>query len=270
MVWHLATAVAAGFYGVLAGLLVPEIIRRIPEPEAEPGDAHGSHAGSEAGQAHAGEAPPREAKEAYADIARVRGLRTGAALATGAVAALLGARVGWRPELSFLLYLAPVGVALAVIDWRTRLLPTRLIAPSYGVVAVLAVLSAWADRDWHALETAGWGWLVSGGTFLLLWLVYPRGMGYGDVRLSGVLGLALGWLGVQQLVLGLYTGFLLGGVLGLLLAALKVFHRRHSPFGPYMVLGAFLGAAFPGQLGMVYGWVVNGLTEGIASLVDAF
>jgi leader peptidase (prepilin peptidase)/N-methyltransferase len=71
-------------------------------------------------------------------------------------------------------------------------------------------------------------------------------------------------------VLGLYTGFLLGGVLGLLLNALKVFHHKHSPFGPYMVLGAFLGAAFPGQLGLGYGWVVSGLTDGISALVDAF
>jgi leader peptidase (prepilin peptidase)/N-methyltransferase len=253
MMWHLATAFAAGFYGVLAGLLVPEIIRRVPEPEAEPGDSHGSHAGSEAGQGPAGEAPPREAKEPYADIARLRGLRTGAALATGAVAAALGARVGWRPELSFLLYLAPVGVALAVIDWRTRLLPTRLIAPSYGVVAVLAVLSAWADRDWHALETAGWGWLVSGGTFLLLWLVYPRGMGYGDVRLSGVLGIALGYLGWAPMLSGVYAGFLLGGFGGLLLSLLRVVDRKAYPFGPFMLLGALAGVLLGPYVAAWYG-----------------
>lgn len=246
MVWYPETAVAAGFYGVLAGLLVPQIIARLPEPTPEP-DV------DEAGQATAGEAPPREAKEPYADIAGLRGLRTGAALATGIVAALLGARIGWRPELSFLLYLAPVGVALAVIDWRTRLLPTRLIAPSYGVVAALAVLSAWTGRDWHALETAGWGWLVAGGTFLLLWLVYPRGMGYGDVRLSGVLGIALGYLGWAPLLTGVYAGFVLGGFGGLLLALLRVVDRKAYPFGPFMLLGALAGVLLGPYVAAWYG-----------------
>ena len=244
MVWYPATAVAAGFYGVLAGLLVPRLIARIPEPRPEP---------DEAGLAAGEEAPPQEPKEAYADIARLRGLRTGAALATGVVAALLGARVGWRPELSFLLYLAPVGVALAVIDWRTRLLPTRVIAPSYGVVAVLAVVSAWTDRDWHALETAGWGWLVSGGTFLLLWLVYPRGMGYGDVRLSGVLGIALGYLGWAPMLTGVYAGFVLGGFGGLLLSMLRIVDRKAYPFGPFMLLGALAGVLLGPYVAAWYG-----------------
>jgi len=237
MVWYPATAVAAGFYGLLAGLLVPEIIRRIPEPET------GDEAGQAPDQSH-GEAPgeaPAVEKEPYADIARVRGLRTGAALATCVAAALLGARVGWRPELSLPLYLAPVGVALAVVDWRTRLLPTKVIAPSYAVVLALAVVSAWADRDWQALETAGFGWLVAGGTFLLLWLVYPRGMGYGDVRLSGVLGIALGYLGWAPLLTGVYAGFVLGGVGGLLLSVARIVDRKAYPFGPFMLLGALVG-----------------------------
>ena len=250
MVWYPVTAVAAGVYGVLAGLLVPEIIRRIPEPKVEPGEP----AGNEAGQAPveaAGDAAAVE-KEPYADIARMRGLRTGAALATGVVAALLGGGLGWRPELSFLLYLAPVGVALAVVDWRTRLLPTKVIAPSYAVVVTLAVMSACTHRDWHALETAGFGWLVAGGTFLLLWLIYPRGMGYGDVRLSGVLGIALGYLGWAPMLTGVYAGFVLGGAGGLLLAAARVVDRKAYPFGPFMLLGALVGVLLGPYVGAWY------------------
>jgi leader peptidase (prepilin peptidase)/N-methyltransferase len=250
MTWYPATALATGLYGLLAGLLVPELIRRIPEPAGEPENG----AGSEAGQVP-DEAPtevPAAEKEPYAHIAGARGLRTGAVLATGVVAGLLGARVGWRPELSFLLYLAPVGVALAVVDWRTRLLPTKVIAPSYGVVVALAVVAAWADRDWHALETAGFGWLVAGGTFLLLWLVYPRGMGYGDVRLSGVLGIALGYLGWVPMLTGVYAGFVLGGVGGLLLAAARVVDRKAYPFGPFMLLGALVGVLLGPYVGAWY------------------
>ncbi len=73
----------------------------------------------------------------------------------------------------------------------------------------------------------------------MLWFVYPRGMGYGDVRLSGVLGIALGLprLGAQ-LVLGIYAGFLLGGVGGLLLSLLRLVDRKAYPFGPFMLAGA--------------------------------
>jgi leader peptidase (prepilin peptidase)/N-methyltransferase len=235
MTWFLDTGIATAFYGAAVGMLVPGLIGRIPEPEPEeqpPTD--------EAGAARP-TVPVEEPKERYVDIAAQPGLRWKCMLATAVVAGLLGAKVGWRPELGFLLYLAPVGVALAVVDWRTRLLPTKVIAPSYLVVGVLAVLAAWAGGDWHALVTAAWGWLVSGGTFFVLWFVYPRGMGYGDVRLSGVLGIALGYLGWGELLAGVYAGFLLGGVGGLLLSALRLVDRRAYPFGPFMLLGALAG-----------------------------
>jgi leader peptidase (prepilin peptidase)/N-methyltransferase len=108
------------------------------------------------------------------------------------------------------------------------------------VVIALCVLGG-ALGDWADLERAGWGWLLAGGTFLLLWLVYPAGMGYGDVRLSGVLGLALGFAGWGPLIVGVYAGFLLGGIGGSLLTALRIVDRRSYPFGPFMLLGAVVG-----------------------------
>lgn len=217
MDWHLDAGLVCGLYGLAAGALVPALIARIPEPD------------------------PQEPKELYAAIAASPGLRWRAAVATGVVAFALGAAVGWSPALTFLLYLAPVGVALAVVDWRTRLLPTKVIAPSYAVVAVLAGLSAWTEGDLGRLVTAGLGWLVAGGTFFLLWFIYPRGMGYGDVRLSGVLGIALGYLGWSELLVGVYAGFILGGVGGLLLSALRIVDRKAYPFGPFMLVGAVVG-----------------------------
>ncbi len=238
MTWHLDTALAAAGYGLLAGLLVPSLIARVPEPAPEP--ATEEPPVDEAGAMAPG-APEEEPKERYADIARRPGLRWKSAAATAVVAGLLGARVGWSAELTFLLYLAPVGVALAVVDWRTRLLPTKVIAPSYAVVVALVLLSALLQRDVHALVTAGWGWLVAGGTFFVLWFVYPRGMGYGDVRLSGLLGIALGYLGWAELITGVYSAFLLGGVGGLLLTLLGVVDRKAYPFGPFMLVGALVG-----------------------------
>ena len=86
------------------------------------------------------------------------------------------------------------------------------------LVADPARLAARTRRDRHDLARAALGWLVYGGMFFVLWFVYPRGLGYGDVRLSGVLGLALGWVGWAELVVGIWVGLLLGGVLGGVLA----------------------------------------------------
>ena len=231
--WFLDAGIAAAFLGAVLGMLVPALIARIPEPEPEP-ELPADEQGGDA-------APEPEVKERYDAIAGLRGLRWKCSLATAVVAGLLAARVGWGPELSFLLYLAPVGVALALVDWRTRLLPTKVIAPSYVIVAVLAAGSAWVVGDWDPLIRSGFGWLVAGGTFFVLWFVYPKGMGYGDVRLAGVLGIALGWLGWSELLTGVYLGFLLGGLGGLLLSSLRIVDRKAYPFGPFMLVGALVG-----------------------------
>jgi leader peptidase (prepilin peptidase)/N-methyltransferase len=236
--WHLDTGLACALYGLLAGMVVPALIARIPEPEPE------AATGEDVVEADATvsvEPSVEEEKPRYADIARSRGLGARAAVATAVVAGAMGAAVGWTPALGFLLYLAPVGVALAVVDWRTRLLPTKVIAPSYLAVGALVAVAAWAEQDLHALVTAGLGWLVAGGTFFLLWFIYPRGMGYGDVRLSGILGMALGYLGWSELFVGIYTGFILGGVGGLLLSLLRLVDRKAYPFGPFMLVGAVAG-----------------------------
>ena len=254
-----AGALLLAALGLLSGWFVPALVRRIPEPEPDPAPEPepAVHARDEADTT----APPEEPapaepaappKELYADIAALPGLAWKCSLATGVVGALLGWSVGWETPLLFLAYLVPVGVALSVVDWRTRLLPTKVIAPSYAVVATLAVVAALPGQDWDVLRRAGLGWLVSGGTFLLLWLVYPRGMGYGDVRLSGVLGIALGYLGWGPLLVGIYAGFLVGGLGGALLSALRIVERRAYPFGPFMFVGALVGVVWGETVARVY------------------
>ena len=197
------------------------------------------------------ETEPEEPKELYVDIAARPGLPWKCAVASGLSAAGIGLVLGWSLALLVVLPLVPVGVALSVVDWRTRLLPTRLIAPSYAVTLVL-ILVAWllGDRDWQDLERTGLGWLIYGGMFFLLWFVYPRGLGYGDVRLSGLLGLALGWVGWAELLLGIWSGLLLGGVLGALVALVR--RRRDNPFGPFMLLGALVGVVLGHAVSSTY------------------
>jgi leader peptidase (prepilin peptidase) / N-methyltransferase len=243
----LAALVSALACGVLA-TLVPPLVRRLPEPVpetvAETGDAEEGHTDGEADAvvpAATRTLPAAPPKEPYVAIAALPGLAWKSALAGGACGGLVGLAVGWSAVLPALVFLVPVAVALAVIDWRTTLLPTRIIAPSYVVLAALCLLAALLGHDWHLLVRAALGWLVAGGLFFGLWFVYPKGLGYGDVRLSGLLGLALGLLGWPQLLVGVYTGFLLGGVGGLLLAALRIVNRKRFPFGPFMLVGALAG-----------------------------
>lgn len=220
---HYDTAAACAAVGAILGWFVPQLVARIPEP-AEPGD-----------------------KETYAALGAAKGLAWKTAVASGVAAGLLGLATGWMWALGFLLYLCPVGVALAYVDWRTRLLPTRVIAPSYLVVGVLVLAAAGLERDPGLILSALLGWVVYGLFFWLLWRFTP-GLGYGDVRLSGVLGLALGFMnGVLDgpvLLAGIYAGFVVGVVGWVPMRLLKITKDRVYPFGPFMLVGAVIGVAY--------------------------
>lgn len=249
--WFPATGLVMAVLGGVLGWFVPSLVARVPEPDPEnppaPADLPETGAASDVPEHAAPASALAEPKESYASIAALPGLAWKCALTAAVVAGLVGARLGWHPALLPLTYLVPVGVALGLVDWRTRLLPTKVIAPSYAVLVVLTMLAAAVSGDWDSLVRAGWGWLIAGGVFFVLWFVYPRGMGYGDVRLSGLLGISLGYLGWGELVTGLYAAFILGGVGGLLLSALRIVDRKAYPFGPFMLVGALLGVlAGPG------------------------
>jgi leader peptidase (prepilin peptidase)/N-methyltransferase len=78
-------------------------------------------------------------------------------------------------------------------------------------------------------------------------------MGFGDVKLAGVLGLYLGWLGWAEVVAGGFLGFLLGGVIGLGLMAVRRADRKSQiPFGPFMLAGALVAILWGGALADLY------------------
>jgi leader peptidase (prepilin peptidase)/N-methyltransferase len=249
---NLDTAAFGALVSAAAGVLVPRIIERVPEPEPDdPADAGlATDAGSATGGAGAGPAEPRfeggsEAdtppKEPYVAIADLPGLLWKSVLVAGLTGGLIGLSLGWQWGLLIWLPLVPVGLALGLIDWRTRLLPTWLIARTYVVVVLLALVATAFTQDWQDLVRAGIGFAGAGLLYYVLWFVYPRGLGFGDVRLSGILGIALGYVGTAELVVGVYAGFLLGGIGGALLTLLRIVHRKHVPFGPFMLVGAVLG-----------------------------
>ena len=199
---------------------------------------------AEGGPAAGTARPEEEPKELYADIAARPGLGWRSALAGAGLGALLALALGRSWSLAVWVPLLPLLVALGYIDWRTRLLPTKLMRPAYAVT-LLGVVVAWvATQDTADLVRALLGWLIAGLVFVVVWFIHPRGMGYGDVRLSGVLGLALGQLGWGELFVGLYSSFLIFGLPGLLLALVRwdrALLKSAFPFGPFMMIGALIG-----------------------------
>jgi leader peptidase (prepilin peptidase)/N-methyltransferase len=171
-----------------------------------------------------------------------------AELLTAAVLAVLAARLGPVPALPAYCYLGVAGVALAVIDARYKRLPDALTLPSYPVALVLLGAAALGAPDGgRRFLTALIGLAAAWLFFVLQALIYPAGIGWGDVKLSGLLGLYLGWLGLGTLVTGLVLGYVLAAVAGLaLLAARRATRRSQVPFGPFLLAGTLAAIVISG------------------------
>jgi leader peptidase (prepilin peptidase)/N-methyltransferase len=163
-------------------------------------------------------------------------------LSTAALFGALAARFGATAVLPAFLYLAGITVALALIDLDTRKLPDRIVLPSYAVGLALLAVGALSAGHPGALLRAVEAMAACYAAYFLVCFAYPRGMGFGDVKLAGVLGLYLGFVGWSAVAVGMASGVLLGGVLGIaLLASGRASRGSRIPFGPFMLAGALLG-----------------------------
>src|SRR5215213_11219907 len=166
--------------------------------------------------------------------------------ALNAVTAVLFALTVWRlglsPELPAVFAFIFGGVLLAVIDWKVRRLPTRLVYYTLAGVAAGLAFAALVEWDWRPLATAVAGAVLFANAFFLLWFLTRKftGMmmlGFGDVRLAAVLGLLLGWYGLPYVLYGAIAGH----VLALTLAVGMSIKRRklllRYSFGPPLIAG---------------------------------
>ncbi|NLJ55089.1 MAG: prepilin peptidase [Intrasporangiaceae bacterium] len=156
-----------------------------------------------------------------------------------AVAATVGARYGWEAVPAYLL-LGWLSVALVWIDADVHRLPNGLTYPAYPALAVLLVAASVALGDSRWLGSLV-GMVAVFGLFAVLSILSRGQLGLGDVKWSGVIGLALGWLGVDAVLIGLMATFLVGGVWALaLLLSRRATGKTMLAYGPAMCIGAFL------------------------------
>jgi leader peptidase (prepilin peptidase)/N-methyltransferase len=158
----------------------------------------------------------------------------------------LAARFGYRWDLPAFLALFAGLLALSCIDVERMILPKKIVYPMTVAVAVLLLVAAAETGRWHAyligLACAA-GWFV---VFYALFLISPKLLGFGDVRLSAALGLALGWLGGWYVLLGFFAANLIGAIVGLvLISAKRVGRRDRIPYGVFLAVGCAV-AVFAG------------------------
>ena len=223
---------AAALYGLLAGRYVREFARRYGPPGHDPAAGPGN------GAAEPG--PLRRLREVARTVpvpAWPPTVEAATAAVCGAVAWRLADGSGWL--LAAWLYLAVAGMALAVVDWRTRRLPDAVTLPSYPVLLGLLAPSG-------SLPHACLGMLALGAVYAVLWLVRPDALGLGDVKLAGLIGLATGALGLQPWITAAAGGHLLGASYALgLLATRRATLRSEFPFGPFMLAAALAAVLLP-------------------------
>jgi leader peptidase (prepilin peptidase)/N-methyltransferase len=161
---------------------------------------------------------------------------------TAAVFIAFALKLGVHADLPAYLYLAAVGLALTMIDLDLLRLPDALTLPSYPVGLALLGIAAVVDDAPHSYLRAVIGMAALFAFYGLVWFVYPVGMGLGDVKLAGVVGLYLAWLGWGQLVVGAFAAFAVGAAVSIaVIAASDAGRKTKIPFGPFMLVGVLIG-----------------------------
>lgn len=170
-----------------------------------------------------------------------KGRRGLVAVVLPALFALTGLRFGARWSLPAFIVLETGLIALAVADAEHLVLPKRLIHPCLVGVFTLLVVAAAGDDRWARLGQATAAGVATWAVFAAIHLARPADLGFGDVRLAGLLGLGLGWLSPILPAVGVFVGCVAAGMAwALLRVAGRVSRNTPLPFGTFLAVGAIL------------------------------
>ncbi|WP_427920234.1 prepilin peptidase [Streptomyces sp. cg40] len=239
---RLILIVVGALWGAWSGLLLPRAAHRLSVEAEEPWNGHCPDGHPIKGPFDGWLGRARCKGTGDIDISTYGPSTPVVSTATALVCAVLAAATGPHPELAVWLLAAPVAVLLALVDYRVHRLPDVLTLPLAAATLALLGVAALLPADAGSWLTALLGGLALGAGYLVLYLINPAGMGFGDVKLALALGTALGWYGWPVLVTGAFAGVLYGALYGLGMVALRRAGRKTAiPLGPFMLGGAFTG-----------------------------
>ena len=218
-----AVAIVCAVIGVPVGMFLNVVIERIPEKEPlRPA------------------LPPRR-PASKRDWAVVAG--------TAALFGAMGARWGAHWALPAYLLLVASLIAISVIDLQLYIVPNRIVYPTLAAAIPLLVGAALLVHHPGAIRSAAIGSAAAWFFLLVVHLIQPRGMGFGDVRLAAILGLYLGAINLRLVLWGMLAGFMLGAVIGLGLIVFGGRGRKEAvPFAPFLAAGTLLAIYFSRQI----------------------
>lgn len=239
---NLAWAVAGAVVGALAGAAVRGPVFRLSVPSGEPDRTACPRCGT--GTA--------VVAVRCRDCGRFFGPPWVLEIATAVVLGLLCARFADSAAVLAFGFLGALGVALSAVDIAVSRLPDKLTLPAYPVLILLLGIAAVTGHSDGALLRALFGGVALTCAYFLLAVVRPGQLGAGDVKLAGLTGLALGWLGWPVLIAGAALAFVLSALVSLgLLATRRISLRDSICFGPFMLGGALVAILVSGLRGFL-------------------
>ena len=177
----------------------------------------------------------------------LRTVRVAGTVITAVTFGALALRFGLAWILPALLVFAAASTVLALVDLAEKRLPNAVIFPTLGAVGALLVPPTWVSGEWIALLWAAIGSAAMFAVYFVLALISPSSMGMGDVKLALVIGLLLGWFGLNAWLIGLLAAFVVGGLVAVVALLLRRVTLRGSiPFGPSMLAGALISVLLVG------------------------
>jgi leader peptidase (prepilin peptidase) / N-methyltransferase len=154
-------------------------------------------------------------------------------------------RFGWSAVLPAFLYFGAVATVVSATDATTRLVPNRVVLPAYLVGPALLVVASLALGRWSSLARAGLAMAILASLFVAMALVSRGGIGFGDCKWAGIIGLYLGWLGWQYVVTGVLLSYLGAAVVVIVIRIVrKSGDSRLLPFAPFMAGGAVVAMVY--------------------------
>ena len=166
-------------------------------------------------------------------------------------------RFGLTLALPAYVYLGTVGLLLAMLDFEVRRLPDSIVLPSYVITLLILMPAGAASGDWGPAQRALGGLAAFITMFFALAVAYPHAVGFGDVKLGGLLGIHLAWLGWATLLIGVLGSFVLVGFGGVMLGSSRRGAAASIPFAPCLVMASVLALFVTVPISTWYGSILG-------------